>query len=202
MILKKKLFIKSYNLLFLSLILAGCQKRSELLPNPILPSPIPSPLPSLPPPSPTPTMTPPVFGACERGTCEDPFCAENCSSPGKCHVKDVDGICRPSCGYAALLAGWGHYGPDCIKGTSDDNHTHRTKSYNGSLVVDCESLEVKYPDDIIRDDWTDIPFYLGVVPHEVIEKGGVCCVRGDPITTHTPCSQITDVKNTFKDVMD
>lgn len=115
-------------------------------------------------PSTTTTMS---YGDCERGICEEPFCAEDCESPGKCHVKDIDGICYPSCGYLAVLhddGKYGHYGPDRQKRTEDDPH---------ALVgphTSCAEL-----DKWGATDWKKIPPFKGRDAHEVVERGGECC---------------------------
>ena len=112
------------------------------------------------------------FGACGRGECKSPFCAENCETADKCHVRDVNGICRPSCGYAAHLLGYGGYGADNKRDTSDDCHIYK-------IASSCAGLSVTYPDGVVREDWIQKDFHLDVTPYEVVESDGdgVCCVR-------------------------
>ena len=112
------------------------------------------------------TTTTMSYGACERGTCEEPFCAENCESPGKCHVKDIDGICYPSCGYLAVLDdnGYGHYGPDKLGGTEDDTH------FLTGPGISCGDI-----DKWGATDWEKIPPFNGREAHEVVKRGGECC---------------------------
>lgn len=156
---------KTISILFINFLFINCQKASDLgLYSQI----------TLPPPLPTPSL--PQFGACEKGECKKPFCAENCETPSQCHVKDVEGVCRPSCGYAAFLVGWGNYGPDKIQGTSDDPHTYEKS------VSSCETLSITYPDGIVRDDWISFEFHHNITPYEVIENGGFCCIRGESVT--------------------
>ena len=112
------------------------------------------------------TTTTYTFGACEKSICEPPFCAENCESPGKCHVKDVNGICYPSCGYLAVLSEDGKYrgyGPDNQQNTSDDPH---------ALTKDlfCEELE-KWG----VTDWRSIPAFEDRTAWEIIEGIGLDC---------------------------
>ena len=115
------------------------------------------------------TTTTYTYGACARGTCQEPFCEENCESPGKCHVKDVDGTCYPSCGYLAQISENGKYrgyGPDRISGTEDDPHTLTSLS-----SPFCEDLE-KWG----ADDWRAIPFVDNRAPFEIIEgHAKQCC---------------------------
>ena len=171
------LHIKKISILFISFLFISCQKSSDLR----LYSQTTSPPPLPPPPSSD-------FGACQKGECKKPFCAENCKVPSECHVKDVEGVCRPSCGYAAHLVGWGNYGPDKIQGTSDDIHIYEKS-------VSCEALSITYPDGIVRDDWISFEFHHNVTPYEIIENGGFCCIRGEsaiPQPSHTETPSATD----------
>ena len=111
------------------------------------------------------TTTTLSFGVCGTDVCTGTFCAENCESPGKCHVKDVRGVCYPSCGYLAYLQGYGHYGPDNKKGTSDDPHS-LTKEPNTT----CSDLNIGG-----ATDWKKIPLIDDLEPHEVVEGEGECC---------------------------
>lgn len=172
---EKHVFFVIYGLmgfLIFSQILVACQKNSQL-------TPVTTPTTT----TTTTTTNPPTFGVCGKGECVDPFCAEDCKSPETCHVKDIEGICRPSCGYAAYLAGWGHYGPDGDANTSDDIHTYR------SHFSSCDEVIVTYEDGITRDDWHAFDNCHGVIPHEVIEHGGVCCVRAEPKDRPPPCDE-------------
>lgn len=111
------------------------------------------------------TTTTLSFGVCGTDVCTGTFCAENCESPDRCHVKDVRGVCRPSCGYLAHLQGYGGYGPDNEKKTSDDPH-FLTKKAN----ISCSDLNIGG-----ATDWEKIPLIDDVEPHEVAEGGGECC---------------------------
>ena len=80
-----------------------------------------------------------------------------------------------SCGSAAGLAGYGGYGSDGQSGTSDDPHIYSTSADS------CEDLEI-----LGHDDWEDFTFQedSGATQNndqvrEVIQSGGVCCVRDD-----------------------
>ena len=160
-------FLLHYSFLFILIALQiGCDKDPQLnfLPKAQPPR---INLPDIPPqPSPAPS-----FGVCGKEECTPPFCAENCKTADTCHVRDVDGICRPSCGYAAHLLGYGGYGDDREPSTSDDRHTYKS-------ATSCDELSVPYPDGVVRDDWIQKDFYLDMTPYEVIEGGGVCCMRG------------------------
>ena len=107
----------------------------------------------------------------DGGTCTGQFCAEDCRSPNRCHVKDVNGICRPSCGHLANLQGSGGYGPDRKPGTADDPHTITSGT--------CSSLRRW------GSSWEKIPLIEGKEPWEVIKRdnpsyGGECCRRATP----------------------
>ena len=78
-----------------------------------------------------------------------------------------------SCGSAASLAGYGGYGSDGQEGTSDDPHIYST------IVDYCEDLET-----LGHNDWEDFTFQddSGLTQNndqvrEVVQSGGVCCVR-------------------------
>ena len=125
------------------------------------------------------------FGACARGTCTPPFCAENCASVGRCHVKDVNGTCRPSCGHAArLIFNKSGFGPDRKPNTSDDLHVYRRSA------TSCSGVSVTYSDGVTVNNWVQKAFHQGVTPYEVVQGGGVCCMRGStpPSTPPTPVS--------------
>ncbi len=138
----------------------------------------------------TPPSTPdaPGFGACASGTCTHPFCAENCASPGRCHVKDIGGVCHPSCGHAARLKfGRDGYGPDRKPNTSDDLHFYRQRP-----ATTCNDLSITYSDGVTVNNWVVLSSIQGRIPYEVLERGGsngVCCIRGSassPTPTPTP----------------
>ena len=115
------------------------------------------------------TPTTYTYGACSRGICQEPFCEENCESPGKCHVKDVDGICYPSCGYLAQISEdgkYGGYGSDGQQSTQDDPHV--LTSLSSPFCEDLEKWGV--------DDWRTIPLVENRAPFEIIEGNAKeCC---------------------------
>ena len=112
------------------------------------------------------------YGTCDKTVCTEPFCAENCRSPDKCHVKDIDGICYPSCGYLAQISlngKYGGYGPDEQQGTEDDPHT---------LI----SLSAPFCEDLVRwgaDDWREIPLVDNRGAFEIIEGIAKQCCGSD-----------------------
>ena len=115
-----------------------------------------------------------TFGACARTICELPFCAENCESPDKCHVRDVNGICYPSCGYLAVLSEDGKYrgyGPDNQKNTEDDPHTLTKNLF-------CDEL-----DKWGTTDWKMIPAFNHHTAWEIIEGIGLGCCGSDQQVT-------------------
>ena len=116
------------------------------------------------------STTIPSFGACEESICEPPFCAENCESPDKCYVKDIEGICYPSCGYLAVLAEnrkYSGYGLDGQSNTSDDPRFLTSNTF-------CE-LEDKW-----GAIWKSIPTFNGRTAWEVVEGIGIeCCGSSD-----------------------
>ena len=87
-----------------------------------------------------------------------------------------------SCGSAAGFAGYGGYGSDGQEGTSDDPHIYSTS------VNSCGELEA-----FGHDDWEDFTFQTTSSSisqsndqvREVVESGGVCCVRDTGTTTTT-----------------
>ena len=106
-----------------------------------------------------------------------------------------------SCGSAASLAGYGGYGPDGQAGTSDDPHIYSTSA------TSCEDLEV-----LSHNDWKDFTFQdsSSSTPQsndqisEVVQSGGICCVRETgttttPPTTHSPTTELgqCDISNEF-----
>lgn len=120
----------------------------------------------------------PSFGACGKDVCVEPFCATNCKGPGKCHVKDVNGVCYPSCGYAALLAGWGHYGPDGKTGLESPSHGVDNPHTHSPPGTSCANL-TKWT----HSDWSSFTYVHGRHTWEIEEgKHGACCKRG-PKTT-------------------
>ena len=108
------------------------------------------------------------YGACGRLECEEPFCAVDCEPPpGKCHVKDIAGICYPSCGYLAVLhkdGKYGHHGPDKQPRTEDDPH------FLTPTGVSCEES-----DKWGATDWKRIHPFKDREAHEVVKRGGECC---------------------------
>ena len=105
------------------------------------------------------------------------------SSQREPHYKEVNGQCLPSCGHAANMAGYGGRGLDNQTRTSDDRHVY------GSNVSSCANLERFGHSDWRNFSWTDrrtSKTMNNSKIYEVVENGGVCCVRGDPTTRTTP----------------
>ena len=109
--------------------------------------------------------------------CNHPkLCVARCGYPHtRCDVKDVNGVCHPSCGYNAVLAGgneFGHYGRDHTRGTNDDPHVLRR-------ISNCKDL--KGPKGYGDDEWVNIPLIDNRKPWDVLEKPGyLCCGRVPP----------------------
>lgn len=110
---------------------------------------------------------------CVRGVSSDPNlrCPPERKAP---HWQWMKNACRPSCGAAALYAGYDGYGEDDIPHNRDDTFTH---------VLGVESCP-----EVVRfgHDWKSFSFMDGnieVSGHDswnVAQIGGVCCVRGEP----------------------
>ena len=86
-------------------------------------------------------------------------------------------LCLPSCGHAANMAGYGGHGPDGQPRTSDDPHVY------GSNVNSCANLTRFGHSDWKNFSWTDrrtSKTMNNSQIYSVIERGGVCCVRGNP----------------------
>ena len=118
----------------------------------------------------------PNFGACGAG-CTGTFCAESsCTTKYNCHVKDVNGICYPSCGYAAQLVGYGGYGP----GQSATNNSDRSDDPHGYTPSStCPDLDedTGYTNSAFSS-FRSFTYVEGRQPWEVVERnGGVCCIR-------------------------
>ena len=106
------------------------------------------------------------------------------------HYKVVGQRCLPSCGHAANMAGYGGYGPDNQKRTSDDPHVY------GSNVNSCANLERFGHSDWRNFSWTDrrtSKTMNNSQIYSVILRGGVCCVRGNPTTRTTRANPITPI---------
>ena len=125
------------------------------------------------------------FGAC-GSACIGRFCAnDGCTTPYNCHVKDTgDGVCRPSCGYAAVIIGrqYGGHGPGQSAGNNpiltDDPHAY----VNGPCdFLNTGSLGAAYasPDfGPFRNIGSGYQQKNIPIPWEIIEYGGgSCCIR-------------------------
>ena len=114
--------------------------------------------------------------AAEGGTCTGELCADNCVSPGTCHVRDLnDGICRPTCEYLAKQAGYGGYGSDGVRGTSDDPFTG-TWDHGLSICTDLNASQIWG-----STSWLKIPLIENIEPQEARNGGEECCGRQDTI---------------------
>ena len=119
----------------------------------------------------------PNFGACGAGCTSNLFCAtSSCTTKFNCHVKDVNGTCYPSCGYAAQLRGYGGYGPGQSATNnpdrSDDPHGYTT----GSTCADLDS-DSGYTNSAFSS-FRSFTYVEGRQPWEVVERGGgTCCIR-------------------------
>ena len=101
-----------------------------------------------------------------------------CPSPHySLRAHEDESNCFPSCGQAAKLAGWGHYGDDRKKRTQDDPH------YLFSTSSACDDLNA-----LGHDDWKNLPkFYdryrfkhlsYQEVAEALMRGEGGCCRRG------------------------
>ena len=124
------------------------------------------------------------FGVCDPNTCTGALCATSCINPAECNVKDVNGVCLPSCAYTAELAGFGGYGPDNIANTNDDPYIFVPG------IQSCTGLTA-----LEHNDWLDVPILTNIPglpssyqPHEVAEGQGVCCIRSLNYTPSIPSS--------------
>ena len=132
--------------------------------------------------------TRPNFGACGAG-CTGMFCAtSSCTTRYNCHVKDVNGICYPSCGYAAHLVGYGGYGP----GQTAPNNPDKTDDPHAYTLGTCASLDSsssKYANTAFTP-FRNFAYIEGRKPWEVVERGGTCCIR-DKSTSTSPSTTAT-----------
>ena len=93
------------------------------------------------------------------------------------HWKWIKNMCRPSCEYAAFLAGYEGYGADEKPNVA---YSKKTKS--------CKALK-----DSGHDDWKNFVFtdkdeeISNKEVWEVVKDGGVCCVRGEPFSSENMC---------------
>ena len=108
-------------------------------------------------------------------------CPANKKEPHWIWIKEA---CRPSCGHAAHLAGYGHYGPDGIPTTEDDVH------YYTPSMKSCDDLKA-----LGHDDWKDFAFLDDgqlINSHnvwEAVKHGGVCCVRSPSPSEMCPANK-------------
>ena len=132
--------------------------------------------------------TRPNFGACGAG-CTGMFCAtSSCTTRYNCHVKDVNGTCYPSCGYAAHLVGYGGYGP----GQTAPNNPDKTDDPHAYTLGTCASLDSsssKYANTAFTP-FRNFTYIEGRKPWEVVERGGTCCIR-DKSTSTSPSTTAT-----------